>query len=931
VDSLQTRDAVMIGDRRWQLHRLDRLGVDHLPFTLKVLLENLLRHDDGQLVTVEQVEAVRRWDPIIERRDEVDLHPTRVFLHDTNGVPTLVDLAAMRDALAGLGGDPRAVNPVIPAELVADHSVIADVFGRPDARDRNLELEYARNSERYRFLKWGQTALDKFKIVPPGMGIMHQVNIEYLARVVEVDGDWVYPDVCLGTDSHTTMVNGLGVLGWGIGGIEAEAVMLGQSLSLVVPPVVGFRLTGELPPGATATDLVLTITELLRSHGVVGKFVEFHGPGVTRTSVADRVTIANMSPEFGSTCAVFPIDAQTLRYLRFTGRRSEHVALVEAYAKQQGLWHEPDAPHTYSEQVELDLSSVVASLAGPRRPQDRVPLTAAQAAFHVELGGPAERAARPASWVDEASQESFPASDAPAIEPDLAVDPPVERDDDPRLPPAVEPTAAVEIVLAGQRHRLGHGTVAIAAITSCTNTSNPQVMVAAGMLARNAARRGLHRRPWVKTTLSPGSLVVMDYLRAAGLVEPLEALGFHLAGFGCMTCIGASGPLIEEVAAAVHDHDLTVVSVLSGNRNFEGRIHPEVKLNYLASPPLVVAYALAGTMDLDLSSDPLGHDPRGEPVFLADLWPSAQEVARVVEDSVDADMFRRAYARIFDGDDRWQALDAPTGGTFAWDPASTYVRRPPHLDGMPAQPPPVPDILGARVLVKLGDSITTDHISPAGAIPRDSDAGRYLAVLGVPPGQLNTFASRRGNHEVMARGAFANVRLRNQLAPGTIGGVTRCFDAGGAVASIYEAARTYQEHGTPVVVIAGRDYGAGSSRDWAAKGPKLLGVRAVLAESFERIHRSNLVGMGILPLQFLPGQSARSLGLTGEENITVRGLAAAVADPTRRQVDVHADGTTFSARVRLDTAREADYYRHGGVLPYVLRAVLDPGGRLPPS
>jgi aconitate hydratase len=756
------------------------------------------------------------------------------------------------------------------------------------------------------------------------MGIMHQVNIEYLARVVETDGDWVYPDVCLGTDSHTTMVNGLGVLGWGIGGIEAEAVMLGQSLSLVVPPVVGFRLTGALPPGATATDLVLTITELLRGHGVVGKFVEFHGLGVTSTSVADRVTIANMSPEFGSTCAVFPIDTQTLRYLRFTGRSAEHVALVEAYAKQQGLWHEPDAPLTYSEQVELDLSSVVASLAGPRRPQDRVPLTAAQAAFRTELRGPAEPAARPASWVDEASQESFPASDAPAIEPDLWADPPAASDDGPETLPALEPGPRVEVVLEGQRHRLGHGTVAIAAITSCTNTSNPQVMVAAGLLARNAARRGLGRRPWVKTTLSPGSLVVMDYLRAAGLVEPLEALGFHLAGFGCMTCIGASGPLVDEVAAAVRDHDLTVVSVLSGNRNFEGRIHPEVKLNYLASPPLVVAYALAGTMDLDLINDSLGHDSHGQAVFLSDLWPSAQEVEQLVERSVDAGMFRRAYAGIFDGDHRWQALDAPTSSTFAWDPASTYVRRPPHLDGMPAQPPPVTDFVGARVLVKLGDSITTDHISPAGAIPRDSEAGRYLASLGVPPGQLNTFASRRGNHEVMVRGAFANVRLRNQLAPGTVGSVTCCFDAGGAVMSIYQAAWTYQEHNTPVIVIAGKDYGAGSSRDWAAKGPKLLGVRAILAESFERIHRSNLIGMGILPLQFLPGQSARSLGLTGEETITIRGLASAVADPTRRQVEVHADRTPFPARVRLDTRREADYYRHGGVLPYVLRSLLDP-------
>ena len=755
------------------------------------------------------------------------------------------------------------------------------------------------------------------------MGIMHQVNIEYLARVVEVDGDWVYPDVCLGTDSHTTMVNGLGVLGWGIGGIEAEAVMLGQSLSLVVPPVVGFRLTGELPPGATATDLVLTITELLRGHGVVGKFVEFHGPGVTRTSVADRVTIANMSPEFGSTCAVFPIDAQTLRYLRFTGRSPEHVALVEAYAKQQGLWHEPDCPSptpSRSSSTCPALSRPWPARGGPRTgcpsPPPRPPSAPRSSAR------PSQPIGRRPGWMRRPWSPSRPATPPPSS-PTSA--PTLRWSATPspgcRMPWSSAP--AVEVVLEGQRHRLGHGAVAIAAITSCTNTSNPQVMVAAGLLARNAARRGLGRRPWVKTTLSPGSLVVMDYLRAAGLVEPLEALGFHLAGFGCMTCIGASGPLVEEVAAAVRDHDLTVVSVLSGNRNFEGRIHPEVKLNYLASPPLVVAYALAGTMDLDLSNDPLGHDPEGQAVFLADLWPDAQEVERAVEGSVDPDMFRRAYAGIFDGDDRWQALDAPTGGTFAWDPASTYVRRPPHLDGMPAEPPPVTDIAGARILVKLGDSITTDHISPAGAIPRDSEAGRYLASLGVPPRQLNTFASRRGNHEVMVRGAFANVRLRNHLVPGTVGGVTRCFDAGGAVLSIYQAARTYQEHDTPVIVIAGKDYGAGSSRDWAAKGPKLLGVRAILAESFERIHRSNLIGMGILPLQFLPGQSAQSFGLTGEETITIRGLASALADPTRRQVDVHVDGTTFRARVRLDTSREADYYRHGGVLPYVLRTVLD--------
>jgi aconitate hydratase len=929
VDSFRTRDAVMLAGRRWQLHRLDRLEVDRLPFTLKVLLENLLRHEDGQLVTTQQIEAVRHWDPTAKRHDEVDLHPTRIFLHDTNGVPALVDLAAMRDAVAADGGNPKAANPVIPAELVADHSVVADVFGRPDSRDRNVELEYARNAERYRFLKWGQSAFAQFKIVPPGMGIMHQVNIEYLARVVEANGDWAYPDVCLGTDSHTTMVNGLGVLGWGIGGIEAEAVMLGQSFAMLVPRVVGFRLTGELQPGATATDLVLTITQMLRRHGVVGKFVEFHGPGVSQTSVADRVTIANMSPEFGSTCAVFPMDAQTVRYLRFTGRSEDHVALVEAYAKQQGLWHEPGFPLTYSGQVELDLSTVVPSLAGPRRPQDRVPLTSARQAFRTELRAEREGVHAPVSWVDEASRESFPASDAPAIEPELDVEPPEDEDEaEPVDMGVAESDSVVEVTLNGKRHRLGPGAVAIASITSCTNTSNPRVMVAAGLLARNATGRGLTRRPWVKTTLSPGSLIVMDYLHEAGLVEPLEALGFHLAGFGCMTCIGASGPLIEEVTAAVHNQHLAVVSVLSGNRNFEGRIHPDVKLNYLASPPLVVAYALAGTMDVDLVNDPLGYDQHGQPVYLSDIWPSAEEIEQIVERTLDADMFRRAYAGIFDGDHRWQALDAPTGSTFAWDPTSTYVRRrPPHLDGTPEQPPPVTDINGARVLVKLGDSVTTDHISPAGTITRDSYAGRYLASLGLTPREFNTFASRRGNHEVMARGAFANVRLRNHVAPGTVGGLTRCFDADGAVLSIHEAAEIYRAHHTPVVVIAGKDYGAGSSRDWAAKGPKLLGIPAVLAESFERIHRANLVGMGILPVQFRPGESADSLGLTGEETITIRGLAVAVADPSRRAVDVHADDKTFSMLVRLDTAREAAYYHHGGVLPYVLRTIQNTASR----
>ena len=758
------------------------------------------------------------------------------------------------------------------------------------------------------------------------MGIMHQVNIEYLARVVETDGDWAYPDLCLGTDSHTTMVNGLGVLGWGIGGIEAEASMLGQPLSIVLPDVLGFRLTGELPPGATATDLVLTVTETLRRHGVVGKFVEFHGPGVGRTSVADRVTIANMSPEFGSTCAVFPIDDETLRYLRFTGRNADHVALVEAYAKTQGLWHEPDVQLDYSDQIELDLTTVVPSLAGPRRPQDRVPLTEAKAAFRAEMANVGRPASAP-SWVDEASQESFPASDPPAIDPDT------ERPPEPAASPAAthhhaQSNAGVEVMLDGQPHHIDHGAVAIAAITSCTNTSNPQVMVAAGLLARNAARRGVTRRPWVKTTLSPGSKVVMDYLQKAGLIEPLEALGFHLAGFGCMTCIGASGPLIEEISAAVHEHDLTVVSVLSGNRNFEGRINPDVTMNYLCSPPLVVAYALAGSMDIDLITEPVAADRDGRPVYLADLWPTENDIDQVVADSVDPDMFHAAYTAIFDGDHRWQSLQAPLGTTFSWAEDSTYVRRPPYFDHLSPQPGPVADIDEARILVKLGDSVTTDHISPAGAITPDSDAGRYLTGLGVSRRHLNTFASRRGNHEVMVRGAFANVRLRNQVAPGTIGGWTRCFDAGGEVQRTHDAALTYRAAGTPLVVVAGRDYGAGSSRDWAAKGPRLLGVRAVLAESFERIHRSNLIGMGVLPLQFLPGDTAESLGLAGEERISIQGIPAVVEDPSRRHVEVSADRRRFRMVVRLDTRREADYYRNGGVLPYVLRALARPDDTL---
>ncbi|WP_103964906.1 aconitate hydratase AcnA [Nonomuraea solani] len=859
MSDVSTRATLRAGSREWRIHRVSELAPPRLPYSLRVILENLLRHG----APAGQVRAVAGWEPRGERTAAVDLHPARVFLHDTNGVPALADLAAMRDAMAALGGDPGRINPAIPAELVVDHSVIADVFGRPDALARNTELEYERNAERYRFLRWGQASLDGFTVVPPGKGIMHQINVEHLARVVMRRGDEAYPDLCLGTDSHTTMVNGLGTLGWGIGGIEAEAAMLGQSVTILVPDVVGVRLHGELPVAATATDLVLTLTELLRAHGVVGKIVEFHGPGVTALPVTDRVTISNMSPEFGSTAALFPIDAETIRYLRFTGRSDEHADLVEAYARAQGLWHDPGAPPVYTADLDLDLGSVVPSIAGPRRPQDRVPLDAAKAAFRAGARSPVP-----------ADQE------------------------------------------------ITHGTVAIAAITSCTNTSNPSVMIAAGLLAKKAAERGLRTKPWVKTTLSPGSRVVMDYYGEAGLTPYLERLGFTLAGFGCMTCIGASGPLVEEVSRAVAEHDLDVAAVLSGNRNFEGRIQPEVRSSYLASPPLVVAYALAGTMDLDLTTEPLGLDPAGRPVFLKDIWPAPEEVRDVIERVIRPEMFTRAYAGVLDGDERWHRLDVTGSATYPWDPASTYVRRAPYLDGMSPEPPPVTGIAGARVLVKLGDFITTDHISPPGAIPPSSPAGRYLTGLGVPRHRLNTYASRRGNHEVMMRGAFANVRLRNELAPGTEGGLTPDFLDGGTITTVYEAARAYQRACVPAVVLAGEGYGAGSSRDWAAKGPALLGVKAVIAKSFERIHRSNLVGMGILPLQFLPGEGAAELGLSGRETITVHGLAALGDGHVPPAVTVTAGGVTFEARVRLDTAREAGYYRHGGIMPYVLRDLL---------
>ncbi|NBE92671.1 aconitate hydratase AcnA [Nonomuraea sp. KC401] len=851
--------TLTVGARRYRVHPVDAPA--RLPYSLRILLENLLRHD----APAEQVRAVAGWRPRAERTAAVDLHPSRVFLHDTNGVPALADLAAMRDAMASLGGDPARVNPAVPAELVVDHSIIADAFGGPGALARNTRLEYERNAERYRFLRWGQASLRGFTVVPPGKGIMHQINVEHLARVVMRQDGAAFPDLCLGTDSHTTMVNGLGTLGWGVGGIEAEAAMLGQPVSMLVPDVVGVRLHGVLPPAATATDLVLTLTELLREHGVVGKIVEFHGPGVTALPVTDRVTISNMSPEFGSTAALFPIDAETVRYLRFTGRAAEHADLVEAYARAQGLWHDPRSAPAYTAGLDLDLSTVTPSIAGPRRPQDRIPLDAVRTAFRAQHRSGAGA--------------------------------------------------------AGGR-RIGHGAVAIAAITSCTNTSNPFVMVAAGLLARNAVQRGLRAAPWVKTTLSPGSRVVMDYYAAAGLTPYLEQLGFHLTGYGCMTCIGASGPLTEEMSRAVAEHDLDVAAVLSGNRNFEGRIQPEVRSSYLASPPLVVAYAIAGTIDLDLTTEPLGTDPDGRPVHLHDLWPGPSEVRDVMREAIRPSMFARAYAGVLDGDERWRRLDAPSSATFPWDPASTYVRRAPYLDGMPLDPPPVTDIEGARVLVMLGDSITTDHISPAGAIPPSSPAGRYLTGLGVPPDRLNTYASRRGDHDVMTRGAFANVRLRNALVPGVEGGFTADLLDGGRIATVHAAARAYQAASVPAVVLAGEGYGAGSSRDWAAKGPALLGVRAVIAKSYERIHRSNLVGMGVLPLQFLPGEGAGELGLTGREAFTVHGLAPIGAGRVPPTVTVTAGDVTFRARVRLDTPREAYYHRHGGILPYVLRDLL---------
>src|SRR5215467_2103304 len=844
LNSFNSRASLTVGNKEYEIYRLDALDkagirTGHLPFCLRILLENLLRTEDGRNVSKEEVRALANWNSTSKPDKEIAFTPSRVLLQDFTGVPCVVDLAAMRDAMKQLGGDPSLINPLQPVELVIDHSVQVDEFGTNNAFDMNALLEFERNKERYSFLRWGQTGFRNLAIVPPDTGIVHQVNLEYLARVVFVhEGPGkrtAYPDTVVGTDSHTTMQNGLGVLGWGVGGIEAEAAMLGQPISMLIPKVVGFRLTGALPDGATATDLVLTITEMLRRHGVVGKFVEFHGEGVAAVPVANRATIGNMSPEFGSTCAIFPIDEETLTYLRLTGRTSEHVTRVEAYAKDQGLWHDPAAAQAvrYSQLLELDLSTVVPSLAGPKRPQDRVALSEAKQAFRDALGSYVQ-------WpgLDNGLAGTFPASD------------PVAGGLDDR-PSAVAPVTLED----GTQTSVDHGSVVIAAITSCTNTSNPFVMVGAALLARNAVEAGLTRKPWVKTTLAPGSKVVMDYYERAGLTPYLEKLGFNLVGYGCTTCIGNSGPLPESISAAVAANDLAVVSVLSGNRNFEGRINPDVKMNYLASPPLVVAYALAGTMDIDLTTEPIGTGPGGKPVYLADIWPSAEEIAEIVHGAVAAEMFNRGYADVYRGGDQWRELDVPAGDTFAWDSGSTYVRRPPYFDGMPAEPEPVTDIHGARVLAKLGDSVTTDHISPAGAIKTDSPAGKYLSGHGVERRDFNTYGSRRGNHEVMIRGTFANIRLRNQLAPGTEGGVTVKLPDGDTT-SIYEASVRYAQEGTPLIVLGGKEYGSGSSRDWAAKGTALLGVRAVLVESFERIHRSNLIGMGVLPLQYRPGESA---------------------------------------------------------------------------
>ena len=889
VDSFGVARDLEVSGKKYRIFDMTKLDAKTLPYSLKILLENLLRTEDGANVTSAHIQSLIHWDPTSEPDTEIQFTPARVIMQDFTGVPCVVDLATMREAMADLGGDPKKINPLAPAELVIDHSVVIDVAGSPDAFEKNVEYEYQRNAERYQFLRWGQMAFDDFKVVPPGTGIVHQVNIEYLARTVmtrEVNGVLqAYPDSCVGTDSHTTMVNGLGVLGWGVGGIEAEAAMLGQPVSMLIPKVVGFKLSGAIPMGATATDVVLTITEMLRKHGVVGKFVEFYGEGVSSVPLANRATIGNMSPEFGSTVAIFPIDSVTLDYLRFTGRPESEIALVEAYSKAQGLWHDPSVEPRYSEYLELDLASVVPSIAGPKRPQDRIELSKSKRKFAEDIKAYASLASNPT---------------------------PVK----------------------GKEFSIDNGYVSIASITSCTNTSNPSVMLAAGLLARKAVAKGLKAKPWVKTSLAPGSKVVTDYYDKAGLTKDLDALGFQLVGYGCTTCIGNSGPLAEEISEAVNSNDLAVTAVLSGNRNFEGRINPDVKMNYLASPPLVIAYALAGTMDFDFETDSLGKGSDGSEVFLKDIWPTPEEVQQTIDSSINSDMFTKQYAGVFEGDERWKSLPTPTGDTFAWDSKSTYVRKPPYFDGMTMTPEAVTNITGARVLAKLGDSVTTDHISPAGSIKADSPAGKYLSENGVSRVDFNSYGSRRGNHEVMIRGTFANIRLRNQLLDNVEGGFTRDFTTSeGAKSFIYDASQNYQKAGTPLVILAGKEYGSGSSRDWAAKGTSLLGVRAVITESFERIHRSNLIGMGVLPLQFPAGQNAESLGLDGTEIFDIHGVDELNHGRTPKTLKVVAKPSahspagkqevSFDAVLRIDTPGEADYFRHGGILQYVLRSLVN--------
>ncbi|MFM1937564.1 MAG: aconitate hydratase [Actinomycetota bacterium] len=881
-NSFDAQGTLEVAGKSYQIFDITKLpAATDLPFSLKILLENLLRTEDGANITAKQIEALASWNPDSQPDTEIQFTPARVIMQDFTGVPCVVDLATMREAIAELGGDPARVNPLAPAELVIDHSVIADKYGTKDAFAQNVEIEYERNTERYRFLRWGQSAFDEFKVVPPGTGIVHQVNIEYLARVVmtrNVGGvERAYPDTVVGTDSHTTMVNGLGVLGWGVGGIEAEAALLGQPVSMLIPRVVGFKLNGSLPVGTTATDLVLTITEMLRKHGVVGKFVEFYGPGVSALPMANRATIGNMSPEYGSTVAIFPIDEETIKYLKLTGRTPEQLELVEKYAKRQGIWHDPTATPRYSENLELDLAQVVPSIAGPKRPQDRVSLSDAKSAFAKAV---------PTYLSEKSARQPVP------------------------------------VTVNSKSGAVTNGSVVIASITSCTNTSNPSVMIGAGLLAKKAVEKGLVSKPWVKTTLAPGSKVVTNYYEKAGLTPYLEKLGFNLVGYGCVTCIGNSGPLPVEISKAVNENDLAVAAVLSGNRNFEGRISPDVKMNYLASPPLVVAYSIAGSMDHDFDIDPLGKDSNGNDVFLKDIWPSTAEIQTVIDEVVSSEMFKKDYSSVFAGDEHWTSLDTPTGKVFEWDSNSTYVRKPPYFEGMPRQPKPVTDIKAARVLAKLGDSVTTDHISPAGSIKVDSPAGKYLAEHGVAKADFNSYGSRRGNHEVMIRGTFANIRLKNLLLDGVEGGYTRNFLAGGEQTTIYDASMAYQSAGVPLVILAGKEYGSGSSRDWAAKGTALLGVKAVIAESFERIHRSNLIGMGVLPLQFMDGETAESLGLTGEEVFSIEGVTALNDGSIPSTVKVSAGDKSFTAKVRIDTPGEADYYRHGGIMQYVLRSLL---------